>query len=370
MLGDNSATGNSIVPTIFTPPSWKTQGAWFWWFWLFFIHDENTVKTGKCAQLMILWSIKKDRQISCNGLDIQIQNQLEAKEGRKWQLNGAAAAWYFDGEKMHDDFVLEKSQMQLDGKSLSLTAPGNTPSSFFLDGKDFVTKIKSGETEFEFRARQVDTHAAIGPNYGKTRLPLGMEIEGTRIENFHLSGTKRRGGETKRINGTAYFQKILVAAPPPQWYWGLYHFADGSFFTYMLPYVGRAALSDNMLGSPSLKSPTTPLQQDITFYHAPSGRVFEGKKLKVMPKKIGNDLWSHEISGEGNGWRISATARAYAHSCWKFEKNISVLPARSTFKYNEYPSVLEKFQLRTGAGETITLSNGWGNMENSWGFII
>ena len=30
----------------------------------------------------------------------------------------------------------------------------------------------------------------------------------------------------------------------------------------------------------------------------------------------------------------------------------------------------ESLELKTASGEVISLKNGWGNMENSWGFII
>ena len=362
----------ALIRSIWQPPrEWKTPGAWLWWFWLFFIHDENTKKTGKCRQLMILWSIKKDKEIMCNSLDIRMPNQLESRVDGTFRLNGAAAAWYFDGERMHEDFVLETSHMSLDPARRSLFAPGKTPSSFTQHGEDFITKIKAGKTEFEFVARQKDMHPAVGPTHGTTQLPAGMMIEGTRIETLQLSGTEAHNGKKRALSGTAYFQKILLAAPPPQWYWGLYHFSDGSFFTYMVPYAGRATLADNAWKGASLKEPTLPIKQDVFLYHAPSRRVFEGSSLTVAPKQIGNtENWLHTLSGGGADFTIKATARAYSHACWSFRKKIGSLPARSNFRYNEYPAVLESLEVATKGGEIITLKNGWGNMENSWGFII
>ncbi|MCX6769413.1 MAG: hypothetical protein NT051_01900 [Candidatus Micrarchaeota archaeon] len=362
---------DSLVKSIWTPPAkWSLSGAWLWWFWIFFIHDKDTKKTGKCRQLMILWSIKNDKRIKCNSLEIRTQKQLEAKGDGKWSLNGAAAAWYFDNKQMHDDFVLERSEMSLDSSSSSLIAPGKTPSSFSLEGEEYITKIKAGGKEFEFRATQADRHLAVGPNYGKTEFPFGIGLEGTRIERLMLTGTETDAKGARKISGTAYFQKILVAMPPPPWYWGLYHFSDGSFFTYMLPYAGRSLLADNLWKGAGLKSPTLSLKQDIFLYHAPSGKVFEGNQLTVKTKRESNGLWSHEITGKGKGFEIKAVARAYSHSCWSFEKNIGFLPMRSTFKYNEYPSVLESLVLKTKDGKEISLKNGWGNMENAWGIII
>ncbi len=361
-----------LLESIWQPPrEWKTPGAWLWWFWIFFIHDENTKKTGKCRQLMILWSIKKDKEIVCNTLDIRQPVQLEPRVDGTFRLNGAAAAWYFDGERMHEDFVLETSHMSLEPRRRSLFAPGKTPSSFSQHGENFITKIKSGAHEFEFVARQSDLHEAVGPTHGTTPLPGGMMIEGTRIESLSLSGSESHNGKKSKLAGTAYFQKILLAAPPPQWYWGLYHFSDGSFFTYMVPYAGRATLADNAWKGARLQKPSFPLKQDVFLYHAPSRRVYEGASLTVTPKQIGKaENYLHELEGKGAGFKITATARSYSHACWSFRKKIGSLPARSNFRYNEYPAVLESLELVTDGGEVITLKNGWGNMENSWGFII
>ena len=213
----------------------------------------------------------------------------------------------------------------------------------------------------------------------------GMEIEGTRIEIMELSGWEKIGGASKtgkksqkshlkRIEGTAYFQKILLAAPPPQWYWGIYHFEDGSFATYMQVYAGRAALAHNLLGKPNLRTPSVSIKQDILIYHAPSGRVFEGNRLVVEPKRSDTpDCWVHKITGGGAGFELSGEAEGYAHACWTFQKSIGALPIRSTFKYNEYPAVMKRLEIKLGGadgGKSIVLKNGVGNMENSWGFLI
>ncbi len=389
---DQSESGAAeLISSIFkTPAKPLARGAWLWWFWLFFIHDENTKKTGRCRQIMILWSVKNDPDITCNGM--RIRNSRIVADGQNFILDGAAAAWYFDGYEMHEggDFVLERSGMKLSPKSRRLDAPGATPSSFSYSNGEYITKIKTGSHEFELRAKKTDPHPAVGPNHGHTPLFGSMEIEGTRLEILELGGCERNGTggaggkkkdggknsgrpHLKRIEGTAYFQKILLAAPPPQWYWGLYHFDDGSFATYMQVYAGRAALAHNLYGKPNLRKPSLSIKEDILVYHAPSGRVFEGNRLMVKPSK--SDVagcWKHQFVGGGKDFEVSGTAEGYAHACWTFEKNIGILPLRSTFKYNEYPAVLKKLEIRpTNKGEkSIILKNGVGNMENSWGFLI
>lgn len=365
-----------IINDIWTPPrEWKTPGAWFWWFWLFFIHDKDTPKTGKCRQLMILWSIKKDPRISCNGLDIRIPEQLVKSGDGRWRLNGAAAAWYFDGKRMNEDFILETTPMELDRKGRSLKAPGDTPSSFSLRGDEFITRLAGRDVSgrrisFDFRAVQSDRHEAVGPAYGDTPFPFGMRGEGTMIERFDLKGTETSEGKKKPLRGTAYFQKILVAVPPPQWYWGVYHFEDGSILTFMVTYLGRAMFAGNVWKKARLKNPSFAVKKDIMLYHAPSGRVFKSHDVHLAPKDEGGGLWSHHVRAKGRNFRLDAVARAYSHACWSFEKRVGALPAKSTFKYNEYPAVLERLALDTKEGDRIVLRNGWGNMENSWGFLI
>lgn len=345
------------------------KGAWLWWFWIFFIHDKDTEKTGKCRQLMILWSVKNDAQIDCNGLDIRVKKQISALEGNRWALDGAAAAWYFDGKHMRENFVLERSGMGLDSRNRSLIAPGATPSEFYEKDGEYFVKIKSGAKKFEFRARQTDMNPEVGPNHGDTRYPFGMRIEGTRIEVLKLGGHEEDENGRHEITGTAYFQKILLAVPPPQWFWGIYHFPDGSYFTFMQPYVGRAAIAGNWNREAKLKRPTVPVMPEGFFYHAPTGRVYRGG-VSVHPEKIYGRLWRHTIKGSGDGFRLSAVAEGYSHACWTFTKWISSLPMKSKFHYNEYPAVLKKLVIRLDSGEELVYEHGWGNMENSWGFLI
>lgn len=360
-----------IKQMIWQPPQKFAKGAWFWWFWLFFIHDEGTKKTGKCKQLMILWSVKNDKKIKVNGLSVQTNKSIETN-GDLHLLDGAPAAWYFDGDEVHEDFVLEQCKMTLDSKKKSLISNGKDYTSFEQTGEDEYTVIirkKSSGPSFEFVCTQTDFHKFVGPTYGRTKYPGGFEIEGTRIECLKLSGKISKNGKTQKISGTSYFQKILLAAPPTQWYWGVYHFSDGSIATYMQAFIGRNLLRDNGLYN-ELKTPTLSAIKDILVYHAPSKRVFEGHDVTVLPKKISKNLYEHEVCGGGPDFTFTLNAKAYAHACWSFEKCIGILPICSTFKYNEYPAVIEKLELKLRNGEKITLERGVGNMENSWGFLI
>lgn len=364
-MGDSSAFSRIWQP----PEKWDTPGEWLWWFWLFFFRLPGDPGGAKCRQLMILWSIKKDKAISCNNLDIRVPVQLE-KMGEGYQLNGAVAAWYFDGKSMHEDFLLEQLPMSLSPAKMQLFARGKTSSSFSFEDGRFIVRIANAGKKFEFISEKTDLHPAVGPNYGKSTLPLGMFVEGTRLEILQLGGYLEEGDKKSCISGTSYFQKILLAAPPPQWYWGHFHFSGGSFFTYMQSFVGRAMLADNFLPQGRLKKPAVPITRDMFLYHAPTGETFEAKNLTLIPKSLGSNLWAHHASGGTGAFCIGAVATAYSHACWSFKKNVGILPILSTFKYNEYPAFIERLELTKKDGTKLILKGGWGSMENSWGFII
>jgi hypothetical protein len=138
----------------------------------------------------------------------------------------------------------------------------------------------------------------------------------------------------------------------------------------MQAYGGRCTLKKNFGLNPNLKSPALSVLKDIFVYHAPSKRVFEGHEISVVPKKLGDSNYLHIISGGGKDFVFEAQVQSYSHSCWEFRKNILFFPVKSTFCYNEYPACMKKLEITAQNGEKIILENGWGNMENSWGFVV
>ena len=109
------------------------RGAWWWWFWLFFI--DNPENPSKPKQLMILWSSKKEKEISCNDLCVKLK-----KHSGKDNLDGVVAAWYFDGNNMNHNFLLEQCDLKISCNSIMsdsicskmLALLGNYSLDFFL----------------------------------------------------------------------------------------------------------------------------------------------------------------------------------------------------------------------------------------------
>src|SRR3989344_2178070 len=170
------------------------SGTWWWWFFLFFFNNPKNPE--KPRQLMILWSTKRDREISCNDLNIILDHNLE-KKSRGKIIDGAVAAWYFDGEKMHHNFLLDQTPLLFSKTSLSTKAP-NTE--FFT--KDGKITVKIGK-DMKFLLRLKEKNQFTMPTHDSKKM-LGFNYEMLRMNNLDLSGVVNG----KRVKGSSYFQRV------------------------------------------------------------------------------------------------------------------------------------------------------------------
>jgi hypothetical protein len=312
------------------------RGAWWWWFWLFFF--KNPKDPDKPRQLMILWSTKNEREIDCNDVRIEIKPNEDRRN-----LCGAVAAWYFDGEKMHHNMLLEKCNISISEKGLCTNS--KIPTSFSMDDGRSVVRIGD---DFEFIAESDNSQdftkltcqsSTYMKNKGyfiirQNRLKLGGRLKGEEIE------------------GSAYFQRVFVHSPLPSWYWAIVHFENGGILTYFRPYVlGKA------------------VKKDISF--------FDGKEMHffhdIEVEKSGKETPVFAISGKNEDEKIRFTVKTYSHSSWTFRKrSLKVIPVKLV--YNEYPAVVSEFNLTNSkTGKTISLEDlgkSVGNAEHGTGLML
>jgi len=312
------------------------KGAWWWWFWLFFI--DNPKDPNKPRQLMILWSTKNVRKISCNDLKIEIG---EPRNGNV--LDGAVAAWYFDGEKMHHNYLLELCKIKVEKDGLSTDS--KTPTSFTI--RDVVNRIRIGD-KFDFVAEAKGTHDFVKPSFHGNMFVGDKGYSITKINRLDLKGAV----DGKPIKGTAYFQRVFVNAPAIPWYWSDFHFENGGVLTYTNQMVFRKAV-----------------KKHIAF--------FDGKELyelnDILVKKKGGELPEFSVSGETPEYQIRFTVKSYAHSFWQFKKkSLGFIPNKLT--YNEYPSTISDFEFvdkKTGKKTTSKeLGKAVGNAEHTTGYLL
>lgn len=311
------------------------EGAWWWWFWLFFFDNPQNPK--KPRQLMILWSTKNVDEIDCNDLHIKLKRPLD-----KTCLDGAAAAWYYDGETMHHNFVLEQCELTITPKGL--TAKGKTPSSFSVEGT--TNTVRVGEA-MEFVAEGRGTHDFTLPSHSEDTYAAGKGYSILKLNHLDLTG--KVDGE--KITGSAYFQRVFVNAPVPQWYWGVIHFEAGAVLTYFNPRLFGLNLN-----------------KEVSF--------FDGKKLHrffdIRVTRAGeSETPTFEIEARDGEKKLSFHVDAYAHSSWTFKKKaLGILP--NTLIYNEYPATVSNFRFQNG-NEVVTgdeFGASVGNAEHTTGFLL
>lgn len=312
------------------------HGAWWWWFWLFFFNNPKDPE--KPRQLMILWSIKNVKEVDCNYLKIRADNS-----GDRSKLDGVVAAWYFDGDRMHHNFLLEQCNLYVSDNKLF--SDSNPSSSFYINKTENTVKIGD---DFKFIAEADGSNLFTKPTYNWDIYFAYKGYSVIRTNYLRLVGEV----QDKPIQGSAYFQRVFVNGPSVPWYWGVFHFENGAVLSYFNPYL---------LG----KS----LKRDVSF--------FDGKEMhnlsKMKIRKSGGDTPTFVVSAENEDEKIDFTVDAYSHSSWIFKgRPLGIIPTKLV--YNEYPAVISDLRLRNKkTGEEITsedLGKSMGNAEHTTGLLI
>ena len=310
------------------------KDTWIWWFWLFFF--ENPSNPEKPRQVAILWSTKNDASITCNDKDTSI-TKLIKEDGSVFSV---VAAWYFDGEKMHENFLLDKVSLTEKGLEMTTSSPDTS-----FEFKKGVFKIVMSEN-MKFEAKMEDKgfnapHFTSISKFGK-----GFEIIG--INKLDLKAEVN--GE--KLKGTAYFQKITLNIPAPSWYWGAFHFKNNEFLSYFNPYVfGKS------------------VRKSVSFYDGETMHRFDNLKIK----KEGDELPVFHVRAKDKDKKIEFLVEAYSQAFWHFKKKkLKVVPIN--FIYNEYPSRITSFRFTDLKNNKVIsekdIGIGIGNSEHSTGILF
>lgn len=314
------------------------NSGWLWWFWLFFIDNPDEVEEPR--QLAILWSRKDEKSITCN------DRKFEFNESKDGNLEGVVASWYFDGEEMNHNFMLDKRDLKID--SSSLKTEGKISTSFHVEEE--LCKIKLGDG-FHFLAVPRDEQDFAINSRSSGEYPFGLYYSMLKSNRLDLESEIK--GET--LNGSAYFQRVFFNAPAPSWYWGIFHFENGGFLDYYKPYI---------LG----KS----LKEEIAFYDGQKKHQFHDIDVKI---NNGNNLPTFHISAKNNNddKKINFTVKPYSRSSWKFKKKIAkIIPNRLT--YREYPAKISELELvdreKDRKVSLNDLGSSIGNAEHATGLLL
>lgn len=337
---------------------WKMEGGkkktWWWWFWLFFI--DNPKNPDKPLQVMILWSRKREKHILCNDVELNMDHEILEKVHSK-EFHGATACWYFDGNEMHEDFLVKPSQIALygDGKLLE------TKSEFTQEknGK-FRVKINGKQGTFDLTLGMLPNYPPIHKDHNFAGGLLGYNI--FKINRLSLQGTFKSRGKTQSVTGTSYFQKVYVTGPVIPWQWGLVHFKNGSYLSYNIGRIGQSLFAER-------HSPLdVKLRRKLEFFDAKTKKLYYFRSVKINRSK--GNLPTFTLQCKSNEATLEVSLDSYSRALWRLQK--SKMHSLNTLYYHEFCVSARHFVLNTKT-EQITLKDlgkGYGNCEDSKGFMI
>jgi hypothetical protein len=355
---------------------------WWWWWWIFFIR--NPEDPARPRQLMILWSTKNCDRIIVNDY-LWERNQDIVKTGepgkgpeegyrkRKMTFDGMTAVWWFDGKRMHDPFALERSDFTVEWKGAKGYVRPHTDNTFLFSGgpDEYKVRIRKGDHDFDLRMTPwndfISSHRyKVGKYIGK------MGYSNYKIYGSVLKGHVRSGDIDEDIEGTAYFQKVMVNAPAVPWFWGIFHTENGSLLEYFNPHFGFPVWHKDSRPTSFWQRGYFNLSKSLQFYDAETDAHYQFKKRQVKVKwVIEEDLPTFWVEGDNGEQRLSMKVRGFSRAYWRFEQKYWGF-MRSVLHYNEYPTELVEFVLVGGKRDISRKDLGYtvGNIEHAWGWLV
>ena len=342
---------------------------WWWWWLLFFFRNPKDPE--RWRQLVLLWGTRNCRKLVVNGHEWR-NDQTFSRTPEGLEVDGMTAAWYFDGERMHDPLFLDDGHMRLsprgEGGSLDL---GNGGSHYRIDAGPTSTRVtvRRPDCSVDLALDPWQPHLeGLVPTGKQYLMNLGYKM--FKIRGRRVAGTITADGRTEAVDGTVYFQNVRINSPTSPWYWSVFHSENGSYLDYFMPHIGPPAMRRTERHRSRLDWGERNLSRGLIFVDGRDGKVRRVKNLR-MSKTYKDDLPTFTLTGDDGGASVRMVMESYARAYWKIEQPwLGVLTSR--LYYNEYPAILRDFEFREGSKITRLADLGsWtvGNCEHAWGMV-
>jgi hypothetical protein len=177
-------------------------------------------------------------------------------------------------------------------------------------------------------------------------------------------------GDTEKITGSAYFQKIRLNSPALPWYWTIFHFPNGGHLHYMIPHIGPPMFRKNEKPRSRLDWGELVISKTLDFYDGTNKKLYHFDKIKLKKAFTPEDLPIFNISGTNvEGQRLDLSIESYSRAYWRFEQKTTI--KTRIFFYNEYPAFIKKFEIHGTDGQKLVDGTDFeyniGHCEHSWG---
>ena len=176
------------------------------------------------------------------------------------------------------------------------------------------------------------------------------------------------------VEGSAYHQRVTVNAPGAPWYWGVVHWADGSYISYSNPFIGPQLFRGTETPTSLLDWGDIRLYSVIRFYYRGTDTEYKFKTKAIqIQHTIEDGLPTFDVTGKDKEKEIHLRLKAYTRAYWRFQQ-----PKRwglkSILYYNEYPAEVTHFSFATKDGSLNVKKDDLGesasNFEHTWGKLI
>ncbi|MDP6856181.1 MAG: hypothetical protein QGH13_01450 [Candidatus Thalassarchaeaceae archaeon] len=373
----------------FLPPLHRFT--WQWWWWLVVLPCDKHPERSK--QLMVLWSTKDTASIDVSGVPWEGQ-RFHTDEDGGHTLGGMVAAWWYDGEKMFEPLVLRKCRMlaldhrhnlwpsDIGGGAIVPLTEDDLSMGLRPDNSAFWLRLKSDQNMVEkgapnsFNLEMTPWNPPLSAATRSHNLFAGsMGYDILRLHGTRASGTI----DGEAVEGSAYFQKVVVQAPSVPWFWGFLHFDDGSYFDWFMPHLSLSVSANDSRPWKRRDRHRFPLRTAGLFHDARRGRTerFEQCEVELIHPSDGGPLDSdgHPLpSFKVRVWngrtQLSTILRATSRAHWTFDQPTR-MGLKSHFTYNEYPLTVEKLVIIDEIEVRTPSDYEWirGNAEHSWGIL-
>jgi hypothetical protein len=376
---------------------------WWWWWWLFFIRNKDDPKHWK--QLMILWSIKDTKKIKVMD-HVWTPKGTITKKDNSLEFPGMVCAWFYDGKSMRDPYLIHEKVFTsaweptgkleplaadvvrttkgskgkqvtkiLNFKDFNKVGPGELKvkdeDNYIFKGtpEKYEVIIHEGDDEFNFI---VEPYSAFlsEPEFTFRKYVGKYGYTIYRIKGSKLRGNMTVDGDSEKISGSAYFQKIRLNSPAVPWYWTIFHFPDGGHLHYMIPHIGPPMFRKSEKPRSRLDWGELVISKTLDFFHGTSKKLYHFDKIKLKKAFTKDDLPIFNITGTNiEGQRLNLSIESYSRAYWRFEQKTTI--KTRIFFYNEYPSYIKKLEIFSPEGQKLVdgadFEYNIGHCEHSWG---
>jgi len=350
------------------PENMLKNHTWHWWWWVHFF--ENPEKPAYPKQLMVLWGTRNCKKVRVNDFRWEPKIPIEV-DGRRAAFESIVASWYYDGNKMHDPFVIDHGQteterddrfgrIRMDGEKGTYSYGGSSADFWLQIDTPNVGVELSMERWQDAMAELVSTGRNFIGNMGYSML---------KYRGLLSSGKIRVGDVEAQVQGRSYFQKVRISSITPCWYWGTVQWDNGAYLQYFLPHVGIPMLRRSISHKSLMDWGEKMVSRTLNFYDPVEGKEYFMDDIKIT-KRYENDLPIFSVDASNDHSELSIEMATYARCCWNIAQPL-LGPIWHGIFYNEYPARVTSFRFKSNTREAVNddFGKSYCNCEHTWGTI-